>query len=146
MALIVKEAASLSSVNPLRLLGRGRGKEMGQNELKRFTSTCAAGKMAWQWKSCRKADFGPVGHSINTGIREKRAWLCIQASTAAVYIIPPWQYKELLWVYTHTATNKKQTKKSTFTVKQWINVLCTEKQTQQNKHKLAQWTNYDRCT
>lgn len=24
----------------------GRGKEMGQNELKRFTSTCAAGKMA----------------------------------------------------------------------------------------------------
>lgn len=46
MALIVKEAASLSLVNPLRLLGRGRGKEMGQNELKRFTSTCAAGKMA----------------------------------------------------------------------------------------------------
>lgn len=42
MALIVKEAASLSLVNPWE----GRGKEMGQNELKRFTSTCAAGKMA----------------------------------------------------------------------------------------------------
>lgn len=46
MGLIVKEAASLSLVNPLRLLGRGREKEMGQNELKRFTSVCAAGKMA----------------------------------------------------------------------------------------------------
>lgn len=63
-------------------------------------------KMVWQWKSCRKADFAPEGHGINTGIREKRAWLCIQASHAAIYIITPWKYKDLLWMCTHSHTQR----------------------------------------
>lgn len=46
MARIAGKAVSLSSVNPPRLAGRGRQKEMGQNGLKRFTGICAAGKMA----------------------------------------------------------------------------------------------------
>lgn len=79
MTLIAKKAASLGFVIPLRLGGRRRKKEVGQNELKRFTGICAAGKMAWQWKTWRKADSGPVGPHINTGIRQKRAWLCIYA-------------------------------------------------------------------
>lgn len=45
MALIAKEAVSLSLVIPLGLVGRRREKEMGQNGLKRFTIICAAGKM-----------------------------------------------------------------------------------------------------
>lgn len=48
MASMAKKAASLSFVIPLRLGGRGREKEVGQNELKRFTGICAAGKMTRQ--------------------------------------------------------------------------------------------------
>lgn len=48
MASIPKKAASLSFLIPLRLGGRRRQKEVGQNELKRFTGICAAGKMTGQ--------------------------------------------------------------------------------------------------
>lgn len=75
--LIAGEAASLSWANPQRPVGwrrveGGVEKGAGQNGLKRFTGICAAGEMVWRGKRCRKADFGPEGRSINTGVREKK--------------------------------------------------------------------------
>lgn len=114
MALIARKAVSLSLLIPLRLGGRRRERKMGQNGLKRFTGICVAGQMAWQWKTCRKADSGPEGPSINIGIRQKRAWLCIQASSAAVYIITPDNIKTYHWC-THTDT-------SAHIVRKWKNI------------------------
>lgn len=101
MALIAKKAASLSFVIPLRLGGRRRQKEVGQNELKRFTAIWAADKMAWQWKTYREADSCPEGTHINAAIRRKRVWLCFYASHATTDTVTPWQITraEQEWQY-----------------------------------------------
>lgn len=86
------------SLDPLRLLGWGKKerKKGGRMSLPAFVQ-----QVKWPdrgKKNCRKADSGPEGLCINTGIRrEERARLCIQASSAAADVITPRQYQELLW-------------------------------------------------
>lgn len=151
MALIVKEAASLSLVNPLRLLGREEGKKWGRMSLRGLPALVQQVKWPDSEKAAEKLILVQWDTALIQASGRKEPGFAFRLLLQQFTSFPPDNIKSY-YECTHILQQGKKTKqktnkkKHTFTVKQWINILYTEKQMQQNKHKLAQWRNYDRCT